>query len=224
MKTKTNEAVVRFEAEPGEQMQVDFTVIRRGRDPLLAFVATLGWSAMSFSPVAKTPPHGVPGLKWRYVSSAVRRENCSSITKTIIQERDVYGPGERRWNSALLSLILELAGLPFIERKENVVLQGPSGVGKTHLASALAHRVIMAGISTRFISAANLTLQLVAAHHQGRLAQYFSHVVQRAKLLAIDEIGYLPFGRDEANLFFNVIVKRYEHGSVVLTNNLPFSQ
>lgn len=80
------------------------------------------------------------------------------------------------------------------------------------------------GISTKFITAADLTLQLVAAHHQGRLAQYFSRVVQRSKLLVIDEIGYLPFGRDEANLFFNVIAKRYEHGSVVLTSNLPFSQ
>jgi len=97
------------------------------------------------------------------------------------------------------SQILELGGLAFIERKENVVLLGPAGGGKTHLASALAHRAIMAGISTRFTSAADLTLQLVAAHHQGRLAQYFSRVVQRSKLLLIDEIDYLPFGRDETN-------------------------
>lgn len=69
-----------------------------------------------------------------------------------------------------------------------------------------------------------MSLQLVAAHHQGRLAQYFSRAVQCSKLLVIDEIGYLPLGRDEANLCFNVIAKRYEHGSVVLTSNLPFSQ
>lgn len=63
LKTKTNEAVVRFETEPGEQMQVAFTVIRRGRDPLLAFVATLGWSRAS------------------YVLFSRREENCSSITQ-----------------------------------------------------------------------------------------------------------------------------------------------
>lgn len=120
------------------------------------------------------------------------------------------------------SQILELAGLAFIEHKENVVLLGSSDVRKTHSASALAHRAIIAGISTRFISAADLTSQLVAADHQGRLAQYFSRVVQRAKLL-VDEIDYLPFGRDEAYLFFNVIAKRYEHGNVGLTSNLPFS-
>lgn len=120
--------------------------------------------------------------------------------------------------------LLELAGLAFVERLENVVLIGPSGVGKTHLASALAYRAIMAGLSTRFISAADLTMQLVAAHHQGRLSHYFSRIVQHPTLLVIDEVGYLPFGRDEANLFFNVVAKRYEHGSIILTSNLPFGQ
>jgi DNA replication protein DnaC len=86
------------------------------------------------------------------------------------------------------------------------------------------YKVVTEGVIGETYNIADLTLQLVAAHHQGRLAQYFSRVVQRAKLLVIDEIGYLPFGRDEANLFFNVIAKRYEHGSVVLTSNLPFSQ
>jgi len=118
----------------------------------------------------------------------------------------------------------ELAGLAFVERAENIVLLGPSGVGKTHLATALAYRAAMAGIKTRFISAADLMLQLAAAHHQGRMKQFYARVVLSPRLLVIDEIGYLPFGREEASLFFNVIAKRYERGSVILTSNLPFTQ
>ncbi|EPM7283807.1 IS21-like element helper ATPase IstB [Pseudomonas aeruginosa] len=118
----------------------------------------------------------------------------------------------------------ELAALAFIERTENIVLLGPSGVGKSHLATALAYRAVMAGIKTRFISAADLMLQLAAAHSQGRLKTYFNRVVMGPRLLVIDEIGYLPFGREEATLFFNVVAKRYERGSMILTSNLPFTQ
>ncbi len=104
------------------------------------------------------------------------------------------------------------------------MLLGPSGVGKSHLAIALAYRAIMAGTKTRFLTAADLMLQLSAAHHQGKLKEYFNRAVLGPKLLVIDEIGYLPFGRDEANLFFNVVAKRYERGSMILTSNLPFTQ
>ena len=67
-------------------------------------------------------------------------------------------------------------------------------------------------------------LQLAAAKSQGRLKEYFNRAILGPKLLVVDEIGYLPFGRDEANLFFNVVAKRYERGSMVLTSNLPFTQ
>jgi DNA replication protein DnaC len=120
--------------------------------------------------------------------------------------------------------IQELAALTFIERAENIVLLGPSGVGKSHVALALAYRAVMAGIKTRFITAADLMLQLATARAQGRLKQYFNRAVIGPRLLAIDEIGFLPFGREEANLLFNVVAKRYERGSMILTSNLPFAQ
>jgi DNA replication protein DnaC len=120
--------------------------------------------------------------------------------------------------------ILELSHGAYIECAENIVLIGPSGVGKTHLALALAHQAVSAGIKTRFMTAADMMLQLAAARAQGRLKEYFNRAVLGPRLLVVDEIGYLPFGREEASLFFNVVAKRYERGSMVLTSNLPFTQ
>ena len=117
----------------------------------------------------------------------------------------------------------ELASLSFIERAENVVLLGPSGVGKTHLALALAYRAVMARIKTRFITAADLMLQLAAAHRKEQLKAYLNRAILGPRLLVIDELGYLPFGREEANLLFQVIAKRYERGSIIITSNLAFS-
>lgn len=106
------------------------------------------------------------------------------------------------------SQIEELAGLGFIERSENIVLVGPSGVGKTHLAIALGYKATQAGIKTRFITAADLLLTLTTAHRQN----------------IIDEIGYLPMNRDQANLFFQVIAALYEKSSLIVTSNLSFGQ
>ncbi len=118
--------------------------------------------------------------------------------------------------------IQELAALGFVERSQNVVLLGPSGTGKTHLAIAFGLLAAQRGWKVRFTSAADLVIGLEAAHRQGRMKEFMHRMVAAPKLLIIDEIGYLPFGREQANLFFQVIARRYEKGSLILTSNLSF--
>lgn len=118
--------------------------------------------------------------------------------------------------------LTELASLAFVERHENVVLLGPSGTGKTHLAIALGYLATQRGWKVRFITAADLVMLLEAAQRQGRLKEVLHRAVNLYRLLIIDEIGYLPMGREQANLFFQVVAKRYERGAMILTSNLTF--
>jgi DNA replication protein DnaC len=118
--------------------------------------------------------------------------------------------------------IQELAGLAFVARRENVIFLGPSGTGKSHLAIALGLRATERGFKVRFITAADLVLQLEKARREERFDQYLKRAILGPRLLIVDEIGYLPLKKDQADLFFQVIAKRYEQGSVILTSNLSF--
>jgi DNA replication protein DnaC len=120
-------------------------------------------------------------------------------------------------------VVAHLATTTFIAKRENVVLLGPPGTGKTHLATALAIKAAEASYPIAFDSATRWIERLAAAHAHGTLERELRKL-NRYRLLVIDEVGYLPFDTAAASLFFQLIASRYESGSVVVTSNLAFSR
>jgi len=117
--------------------------------------------------------------------------------------------------------LLALASCHYIEHGDNVIVLGPPGVGKTHLAVSLGLKAIEAGYRVLFSTAAHLITVLTKAHAEGRLDEKLK-VFTTPRLLIIDEIGYLPIDRIGANLFFQLISRRYERGPMILTSNQSF--
>ena len=121
------------------------------------------------------------------------------------------------------AMVLELARCEFLTRRENVLLLGNSGTGKTHIALALGLAACQQGHRDRFTTAAALVHELIEARDERKLLR-FQKQIASYELLIVDELGFMPLSKTGAELLFEMLSQRYERGSTMLTSNLPFAE
>jgi len=119
--------------------------------------------------------------------------------------------------------IMDFNSLRFIEKQENIIFYGNSGVGKTHLATAIGMKAAQNRYSTYFIKMSRLMDSLRKANQEGRLSERLKKL-SGYRLLIIDEVGFLPISREDSKLFFQLIDRRYEQSSTIITTNINFTQ
>ena len=118
--------------------------------------------------------------------------------------------------------VMNLFDLTFLERKENIFFLGPPGVGKTHLAVALALKACKAGMSIYFTTMSDLIMKLKIDRENGRASKGRSYL--KSSIVVVDEVGYTPVNRDESHLFFQFVSYRYERSSTIITSNKAFNE
>ena len=120
--------------------------------------------------------------------------------------------------------VQEISALGFINNRENIIFIGSPGTGKTHLAISLGYLATQSRFTVKFVTVADLMLQMQTAKSQNRLEQFFTKCIAHPKVLILDEFGYVKLNEEQANFMFQLVNKRYETGSIIITSNLTFSQ
>jgi len=151
---------------------------------------------------------------------ALRFKQSKLKEKTTIDQFDFSHHVSRKKQK---NQILNLIDLGFVQDKKDIILIGNPGTGKTFLSKCISYAATQAGIKTLFTTAVDMINQLVAAQTDHTLLKKLKYY-QSQDILAVDEVGYLPLGKQGSNLFFQIISARHEQKSTIITTNLPFAR